>query len=368
MLPGLLWCFRMRLDSDLSAFSAAVVLISGGEATMARETRSRVSGWISMGMALCVALALTAVPVLPAHGQTSSFTDVDPNAFYAEDVEWLVNEGITTGVAPGLFGPELPVTRGQAVTFLFRYSGQPTGSPGHGFSDVKPTDYFNKAAEWAFLFGITSGVTSSLFAPGEPLTRGQMVTLLHRCVAVPGGSPDPGFVDVSPSAYYAAAVAWARQVGVTTGTTATTFSPDKTVTRGQIASFLKRLSDTRGSAPCVGAPPDPAIQPTVTGSAAPGMAEITIINAAPEALRFSMGGPTPTLEVLDHCPACQTYVSTPPADACTRAGVVSKAVAVDPGRYRVAFEPVSGNTKPLFADWLLGSGVAYEFCVIVSKA
>src|SRR3989337_4204334 len=99
----------MRLDSDLSAFSAAVVLISWGEATMARETRSRVSGWISMGMALCVALALTAVPVLPAHGQTSSFTDVDPNAFYAEDVEWLVNEGITTASPAGPLGPDAHV-------------------------------------------------------------------------------------------------------------------------------------------------------------------------------------------------------------------------------------------------------------------
>jgi hypothetical protein len=306
-------------------------------------------------------------PVMPAHGQISSFADVDPNAFYAADVDWLVSQGITTGIGPGLYGPNLAVTRGQAATFLFNYSGKPTGSPAHGFSDVQPTDYFNKGVEWAFLYGITAGVDQARFAPNQPLTRGQMVTLLHRCAAAPGGSPDPGFSDVSPFAFYATAVAWAKQASVTAGTTATTFSPDQVVTRGQIASFLKRLSDARGGAPCVGAPPDPAIQPTVIGSTAGGTAVITIINAAPEALRFSMGGPTPTLEVINACPTCQVHAVTPPADACSRVGVVSKAVIVDPGRYRVVFEPVSGNTKPLFAEWLLGSGVAYEFCVIITE-
>ena len=323
-------------------------------------------GRMSAALALVVAAIASGAP--PVHSQTSSFVDVDPDAFYAQDVEWLVNQGITTGIGPGLFGPELPVTRGQAVTFLFRYSGEPTGWPAHGFSDVGSSDFFNEAVKWAFLFGITSGVTPDLFAPGSSLTRGQLVTFLHRCAGVPEGSADPGFSDVSPTAFFAAAVAWAKAVGVTTGTTATTFSPDQTVTRGQIASFLKRLSDARGGAPCIGTPPDPALQPTVIGSAAPGTAEILVINAAPETLRFSMGGPTPTLEVLNPCPTCQTYLSIPPADACSRAGVVSKRVIVDPGRYRIAFEAVSGNTKPLFADWLLGSGVAYEFCVIIVES
>jgi len=329
---------------------------------------SRVSGWVRAGLAFCVMAAFVTLGGAPAHGQTSSFTDVDPNAYYAQDVEWLVGRGITTGIGPGLFGPDLPVTRGQAVTFLFRYSGSPTGSPGHGFTDVGSGDFFNDAVKWAFLFGITSGTTSNLFTPGDPLTRGQMTTLLHRCAGVPAGSPDPGFSDVSPSAFYASAVAWAKAVGVTTGTSATTFSPNQTVTRGQIASFLKRLSDALGGASCVGTPPDPSIQPTVTGTAPSGTTQVLIINAAPEMLRFSMGGPTPTLEVLDSCPTCQKYVGTPPADACTRSGVVAKTVTIDPGRYRVAFEAVSGDAKPLFADWLLGSGIGYTFCVVVIQS
>lgn len=305
--------------------------------------------------------------VTPAQGQTT-FSDVDPNAYYAQDVEWLVSQGITTGIGPGLFGPELPVTRGQAVTFLFRYSGSPSGAPGHGFTDVGAGDFFNEPVKWAFLFGITSGITSNLFVPEDALTRGQMATLLYRCAGVPAGSPDPGFSDVGPSAFYAAAVAWAKAVGVTTGTTATTFSPDDTVTRGQIASFLKRLSDALGGVPCAGTPPDPAIQPTVTGSALSGTAQVTIINAAPETLRFSMGGPSPTLEVLDPCSTCQTYVGEPPADACTLSGVVTRTVTIEPGRYRVAFEALTGNANPLFADWLLGNGIAYQFCVVIIRS
>lgn len=334
---------------------------------MGRARRPGVSGRNITGLALCVVVAMLAVPVAPASGQTTAFTDVDPNAFYAADVEWLVSRGITTGVGPGLFGPSLAVTRGQAATFLFNYSGKPTGSPPHGFSDVRPADYFNKAVEWAFLFGITAGVDQVTFAPNRPLTRSQMVTLLYRCAAASGVSPDPGFSDVSPSAFYATAVAWAKEALITAGTTATTFSPDQVVTRGQIASFLRRLSDALGGVPCVGTPPDPAIQPTAIGTTAAGSAVITIVNAAPEALRFSMGGPTPTLEVFGACPTCQVYAVAPPSDACTRADVVSKALTVDPGRYRIVFEPVSGNTKPLFAEWLLGSGITYEFCVVITE-
>ncbi len=333
---------------------------------MTKASGSKFNGLVFISLAICVGLAAVAFPVRPAVAQTASFDDVSPNAYYAADVEWLVAEGITTGIGPRLFGPNLPVTRGQAVTFLFRYSGNPTGIPGHGFSDVGPTDYFNDAVAWAFLFGITSGVDHSHFAPANPLTRGQLVTLLHRCAGVPGGSPDPGFSDVPASAFYAAAVAWAKAVGVTTGTTPTTFSPNQTVTRGQIASFLKRLHDARGGASCAGTPPDPALQPTVVGSSPPGTSEITILNASPETIRFSMGGPTPTVTLLNPCATCQTYSSTPPADACSRAGVISHKVTVGPGRYRIAFEATSGNIRPLFGEWLVGDGVAYEFCVIVT--
>lgn len=321
---------------------------------------------VLVGVALLVAFAALSPPVLSAQAQTSSFDDVDPNAFYASDVEWLVAEGITSGIGPRLFGPNLPVTRGQAVTFLFHYSGEPTGIPGHGFADVAPTDFFDDAVAWAFLFGITSGVDQGRFAPANPLTRGQLVTLLHRCAAVPGGYPDPGFSDVAASAFYAEPVAWAKAVGVTGGTTPTTFSPDQTVTRGQIATFLKSLNDARSGAPCAGTPPDPALQPTVVGSAPTGTTEITVLNASPETIRFSMGGPTPTVTRLDPCPTCLTYSLAPPTDACTRAGVFSHKVTVSPGRYRIAFEATSGNIRPLFGEWLLADGIAYDFCVIIT--
>jgi len=326
------------------------------------------SGWIRASLALCLVVGVVAFGVTPALGQTSTFTDVDPDAYYAQDVAWLVDRGITTGIGPGLFGPNMAVTRGQAVTFLFRYSSSPAGSPGHGFTDVHSSDYYDEAVKWAFLFGITSGTATNLFTPGDLLTRGQMATLLYRCAGIPTGSPDPGFSDVSPSSFYASAVAWAKAVGVTTGTSTTTFSPDQTVTRGQIASFLRRLSDALGGVPCSGTPPNPAIQPTVTGTAASGTAQIAIVNAAPETLRFSMGGPTPTLEILDPCPTCQRYIAVAPSDACTRTGVVERTMTVDPGRYRVAFEAVSGSATPLFAEWLLGDGTAYSFCVVIIQS
>jgi hypothetical protein len=312
---------------------------------------------------LAALLVAMAVPPMAA-AQESSFEDVPPDAFYAQDVEWLVQQGITTGVAPGLFGPNLQVTRGQAVTFLYRYSGSPPGAPGHGFSDVGPTDFYDDPVKWAFLFGITSGISRSQFGPADPLTRAQMVVLLHRCAGIPAPTITGGFVDVPPSSFYADAVAWAKQVGVTSGTGPTTFSPSEPVTRGQIASFLRRLNDAVGGVPCVGTPPDPAIQPDVVGAAAPGTVSLTILNAAPETLRVSMGGPTPMVAVLEPCTTCPVYTVTPPADACTRTGVVTRTITVAPGRYRVAFEPLTGNVTPLFAEWLLDSGVAYEFCVV----
>jgi hypothetical protein len=317
------------------------------------------------GVLGCILLAGAVPPVL---GQTPSFDDVDPAAFYAQDVEWLVARGITTGVAPRQFGPELPVTRGQAATFLYRYSGQPVGMPAHGFVDVSAGDYYDSAVRWAFLYGITSGVTSTQFGPGGVLNRSQLVTMLHRCAGTPGGSPDPGFTDVDPAAFYAEAVAWARQTGVTTGTGPTTFSPGQSVTRGQIASFMRRMSDTLGGGACIGVPPDPAIQPDVLGPAPTGTVEITILNAAPEPLRFSMGGPVPIVTTLDACPTCTVYSSSPPPGACDLDGVVSKTVTATPGRYRVVFEPLTGGTKPLFAEWLLEGGTAYGFCVVVVRS
>ena len=318
-----------------------------------------------LACSLLVGMTVFGVPQAPVEAQT--FSDVDAAAYYAQDVEWLVGNGITTGIGPGLFGPDLAVTRGQAVTFLFRYSGTPSGAPDHGFSDVNVGDYFDTPVRWAFLYGITAGVTPDLFGPGSPLTRSQMVTLLYRCAGVPDAPIPAGFVDVAPSAFYADAVAWAKAAGITTGTSATVFSPNQVVTRGQIASFLRRMSDALAGAPCVGTPPDPAIQPDIVGSAAAGTSLVTILNAAPEKLRFSMGGPTPTVSVLELCFGCQVYTSPPP-DACTKPGVVTETVSVQPGRYRVAFEAITGGAAPLFAEWLLSDGVSYEFCVVITSS
>ena len=170
---------------------------------------------------------------------TPAFTDVPANAYYADAVAWAVANGITGGTAENTFSPDAPCTRAQVVTFLWRAMGSPEPRSAGTFTDVNASSYYAKAVRWALENGITSGTSATTFEPNAVCTRAQVVTFLMR--ALDGRSyGSAGFADVAASSYYADAVAWAVANGITDGTGATTFSPDTQCNRAQIVTFLYR--------------------------------------------------------------------------------------------------------------------------------
>ena len=170
----------------------------------------------------------------------SIFADVPADAYYAKAVEWAVKKGITNGKANVLFGSNDPCTRGQIVTFLWRAAGSPAPKGTAKVpADVLPGSYCYDAVAWALENGITNGLADGTFGVNNTCTRGQSVTFLYRAM---GTAPTTvnGFTDVAAGDFYAEAVAWAVENGVTNGTSASTFSPNAGCTRAQIVTFLFR--------------------------------------------------------------------------------------------------------------------------------
>ena len=173
-------------------------------------------------------------------GGENPFTDVADDAYYADAVIWAVGEGITSGTTAATFTPNAPCTRAQAVTFLWRAAGSPEPESMSSFADVPADSYYAKAVAWAVEQGITKGTSDTTFSPNATCTRAQIVTFLWRSQKSPASDGVNPFTDVAADAYYANAVLWAAENGITGGTTATTFSPSSTCTRAQIVTFLYR--------------------------------------------------------------------------------------------------------------------------------
>ncbi|MDD7671407.1 MAG: S-layer homology domain-containing protein [Clostridia bacterium] len=172
--------------------------------------------------------------------ETSPFTDVSPRDYYYEAVCWAAENEITGGVGGGLFAPDLTCTRAQIVTLLWRAAGSPEPQSTASFTDVAPDAYYAKAVSWAVEKGITTGTGDGKFSPDAPCTRAQAVTFLFRAAkAEASGAPD--FRDVAADAYYAAAVKWATDNGITQGVGDGLFAPDQLCTRSQIVTFLWRV-------------------------------------------------------------------------------------------------------------------------------
>lgn len=171
----------------------------------------------------------------------SPFRDVPTDAYYYEAVKWAQKRGITGGIGNDLFGPYQPCTRAQIVTFLWRAAGspEPEGTAA-GMTDVAAGSYYEKAVAWAIENGITTGTADGLFAPNATCTRAQDMTFLFRASKASADGV-PAFSDVAADAYYAEAVKWATDNGITNGTTSSTFSPAGGCTRAQIVTFLWRL-------------------------------------------------------------------------------------------------------------------------------
>jgi predicted enzyme related to lactoylglutathione lyase len=175
---------------------------------------------------------------------SDAFTDVPAGRFFDVPIGWLDYLELTTGTAPGIFSPDAGITRGQLATFLWRYAGEPTAPLGSAtFGDVAAGKFYDRAVGWLFDEEITTGTSATTFDPERTLTRGEMATFLWRYAGKPAGSLGSAkFVDVTVGRFYDAAIGWLVDEELTTGTTPTTFEPDRTLTRGEMATFLFRFS------------------------------------------------------------------------------------------------------------------------------
>ena len=171
--------------------------------------------------------------------EISPFSDVSTSAYYYEAVKWAQEKGITGGIGNGLFGPNQPCTRAQIVTFLWRAAGSPEPKAMSSFADVSTDAYYAKAVAWAVENGITTGTGDGKFSPDATCTRAQSVTFLFRAIGKLVDSKAE-FSDVLADSYYANAVAWAVENGVTNGIGNGLFGPDNSCTRAQIVTFLFR--------------------------------------------------------------------------------------------------------------------------------
>ena len=220
-------------EDSVAAFNKA---LSDAKAALEADTQAAVDRAAAELDAAVKALAPK--PVDPFR-----FDDVkDESQYYFDPVYWAVEQGITTGATPTTFNPGAGCTRAQVVTFLWRAAGKPeptkTVNP---FNDVQPDAYYYKAVLWAVEKGITTGTSATTFRPDQTCTRGQIVTFLWRYndQPEPKSSTNP-FTDVPAGQYYYKAVLWAVEKGITKGTSADKFSPDSTCTRAQIVTFLYR--------------------------------------------------------------------------------------------------------------------------------
>ena len=169
------------------------------------------------------------------------FTDVHAEDYYYDAVLWAAQKGITGGMSDTLFAPNAACTRAQIVTFLWRTAGSPEPSALSSFNDVPSDKYYAKAVAWAVENGITVGTTAATFSPDDICTRAHGVTFLYRAAKATASVGASAFTDVTDSAYYADAVKWATEQGITKGISSTLFGPDETCTRAQIVTFLYRL-------------------------------------------------------------------------------------------------------------------------------
>ena len=168
------------------------------------------------------------------------FVDVKTGDYFYDAVLWAVGKGITNGTSAETFSPEDPCTRAQIVTFLWRAAGSPVVNYAMDLSDVAGDAYYAEAVRWALSEGITTGTSADQFSPDATCTREQAVTFLWRAAGSPAVSGGSAFEDVGADDYYARAVAWAAQNGVTNGISQALFGTGSDCTRAQIVTFLYR--------------------------------------------------------------------------------------------------------------------------------
>lgn len=166
------------------------------------------------------------------------FVDVPASAYYYDAVKWAAEQGITGGTDENHFSPDASCTRAQIVTFLWRAAGSPVVNYILPFEDVAESSYYAEAVRWAASQGIVSGVSPTRFGPDLPCTRAQAMTFLYGAMGSPAVTGGSGFLDVDSGAYYAGPVAWAVKNHITSGTGNGLFGTEDPCTRAQIITFL----------------------------------------------------------------------------------------------------------------------------------
>ncbi len=213
----------------------------------------------AVGLSLIVAAALAAgLTVSPASagavdGYTvgpcitnavgaEPFVDVAGGQFYSNAVGWAFLNDITTGTDETHFSPADQVTRAQFATFMWRMMCEPAAGGSAPFVDLVAGAFYRDALDWLWEAKLTTGKTDTLYAPDDALSRAEFATFLHRLAGKPTGAPESGFHDVADNAFYTEAVDWLLWRGLTTGTSPTTFSPEREISRAEAVTFLYRLN------------------------------------------------------------------------------------------------------------------------------
>ena len=240
--------YDIELESTLPNQYGKVRLtgtISGGQTSFA-QVSGELYGCNTKNAILCVDGVVTPketlsdqMPDIFTSNGVMNFKDVPNNSYYYKAVKWAAEKGITGGIGNGLFGPNQPCTRAQIVTFLWRAAGSPEPKAMSSFADVSTEAYYAKAVAWAVENGITTGTGDGKFSPDATCTRAQSVTFLFRAIGKLVDSKAE-FSDVLTDSYYANAVAWAVENGVTNGIGDGLFGPNNSCTRAQIVTFLYR--------------------------------------------------------------------------------------------------------------------------------
>jgi uncharacterized protein YjdB len=177
----------------------------------------------------------------PEETPTITFTDLTQD-WYQDAVVWAVKKGVTTGITATTFAPNKDCTRAMVVTFLWRAAGSPEPkSTTTVFRDVDVNEYYAKAVAWAVENGITNGTSATAFSPNATCTRAQVATFLWRAANKPQPqSATTTFTDLKAGEYYETAVIWGAETGIIKGMSTTAFKPNDTCTRAQVVTFLYR--------------------------------------------------------------------------------------------------------------------------------
>ena len=191
--------------------------------------------WLTVGLVFSLTAALLMGSAAPA-GAVAGYGDVPDSSWYTNAVQWSTDNTIT-GIAGSCFGPETPVSRGETAVWIYNMENQPDAGEPHSFTDVTDESQHD-AVSWMANNEITTGTSPTTFAPDDTLRRAQVAAFLHRLAGEPSAPPH-GFVDVV-AAWQQEPVSWMAHTGITTGTSPNTFAPEDALTRAQLVTFLYR--------------------------------------------------------------------------------------------------------------------------------